>query len=84
MAAAYNYFRGLSEAELLDARKKVQRAILAGNKLVAFGAGDVSGSELSEFQSDWCLRQIEVSLNAINAVTYPLQRPITRAKVAFS
>lgn len=81
---AYNYFLGWTAAQLLAARVKAQQALSVGSKTVSFNAGDVGGSNFSEFGTDWVLRQLEISLYAIDPTTYPIQRPITRTRAAFS
>ena len=84
MAIAYNYFEGWTEAQLLAARSRAQKAIASGNKTVSFTAGDVTGSQFSEFGSDWALRQIALALYEVDSDTYPIRRPITRTKAVFS
>ena len=81
---AYNYFQGWTEAQLLAARMAAQKSLSQGLKTVSFNAGDVGGSNFSEFGSDWALAQLEISLWILNPTKYPLQLPVNRTRVAFS
>lgn len=77
---AFNPFVGLTEAELLAARRSIQTEMLSGSQLQSSSAGDVQASSIIQMGPFQRFALIQRALFAINPDLYPLsQIPPTRS-----
>lgn len=77
---AFNPFVGLTEAELLAARRSIQTEMLSGSQLQSSSAGDVQASSIIQMGPFQRFTLIQRALFAINPDLYPLsQIPPTRS-----
>ena len=77
---AFNPFVGLTEAELLAARRSIQTEMLSGSQLQSSSAGDVQASSIIQMGPFQRFALIQRALFALNPDLYPLsQIPPTRS-----
>jgi len=77
---AFNPFVGLTEAELLAARRSIQTEMLSGSQLQSSSAGDVQASSIIQMGPFQRFVLVQKALFAINPDLYPLsQIPPTRS-----
>ena len=77
---AFNPFVGLTEAELLAARRSIQTEMLSGSQLQSSSAGDVQASSIIQMGPFQRFVLVQKALFALNPDLYPLsQIPPTRS-----
>jgi len=80
LSVAFNPFVGLTEAELLAARRSIQTEMLSGSQLQSSSAGDVQASSIIQMGPFQRFVLVQKALFAINPDLYPLsQIPPTRS-----
>jgi len=77
---AFNPFVGLTEAELLAARRSIQTEMLSGSQLQSSSAGDVQASSIIQMGPFARFALVQRALWELDPETYPLTSvPPTRS-----